>query len=306
MSNDPINLSGVFPPLTTSFNQDGSVALDRIQHNLNYYNQFKMNGYVVLGSNGEFVLLDEYEKISIIETVRNNMPDDKPLLAGVGCESTQAAIRLAKRAAKAGANGALVINPSYYKGMMTNKAMSVYFNTVADNSPIPIILYNMPASTGIELSSDLIVSVSKHPNIIGLKDSGGNVTKMGEVVKRTSNDFQVFAGSAGFFLPALSIGAVGGIMALANIAPLDCLNILTLFKEGKMEAAQNLQVRIIVLNQAITRIGGVPALKAAMDYIGLYGGPVRGPLLTAENSEIQKIKKIMKESGIEVRIRDIV
>jgi 4-hydroxy-2-oxoglutarate aldolase len=306
MSNDPINLSGVYPPLTTSFNQDGSVALDRIQLNLNYYNQFKMSGYVVLGSNGEFVLLDEYEKISIIETVRNNMPDDKPLLAGVGCESTQATIRLAKRAAKAGTNAALVINPSYYKGLMTNVSLANYFNTVADHSPIPIILYNMPASTGLELSADLIVSVSNHPNIIGLKDSGGNVTKMGEVVKRTSNDFQVLAGSAGFFLPALSIGAIGGIMALANIAPLECLNIITLFNEEKMEAAQNLQVGIIALNQAITRIGGVPALKAAMDHLGLYGGPVRGPLLPAENCEIQKIKKLLKEAGIEAKTKEIV
>jgi 4-hydroxy-2-oxoglutarate aldolase len=244
-------------------------------------------------------LLDEDEKISLIQAVHEAIPSIRPLLAGTGCQSTRATIRLCRGAATAGADAALVITPSYYKGKMTDAALSEYFTNVGDDSPIPVILYNMPACTGLDLSADIVVSLAAHPNIIGLKDSGGNIAKIGEIVQRAPGDFQVLAGSAGFLLPALTMGAVGGILALANIAPAQCLLIRQLFMDGRMDEARSMQNRFIALNQAITRIGGVPALKSAMDYLGLYGGPVRRPLLPAGPEEVFNVQRLIDESGID-------
>lgn len=293
------NLSGIFPPIPTSFDQKGTLNLDQVKNNVHFFNKFDLQGYVVLGSNGEFVLLEEGEKTALIKSIREKMTDDNLLIAGVGCQSTRATIRLSKGAADSGADAALVLTPSYYKGKMTDRALYEFFTEVGDTSPIPVILYNMPTCTGIDLSADFVVSLSDHPNIIGLKDSGGNITKMSEIVHRVAQDFQVLAGSAGFLFPALSIGAVGGILALANIAPAECLLIHKLFLEGKWKEAKSLQNSLISLNQAITRIGGVPGLKSAMDYLGLYGGPVRGPLLPAGNEEALKIQALINEAGID-------
>jgi len=298
MNKQNLNLSGIFPPVPTSFDNDEALNLDKIRDNMEFFKKFDLPGYVVLGSNGEFVLLNKEEKITLIKTIRESVPPDKLLLAGVGCPSTQATIRLCQNAGNSGADAALFITPSYYKGRMTDAALLEFFTRVSDASPIPVILYNMPACTGIDLSADLVVSLAGHPNIIGLKDSGGNIIKMGEIVHRVPDDFQVLAGSAGFFLPALTIGAVGGILALANIAPAQCLLIRQLFLEGNWEEAKLLQTGLISLNQAITRIGGVPALKSAMDYIGLYGGPVRGPLLPARTEEVLKLQKLLKDAGV--------
>ena len=298
MKKNNINLSGIFPPIPTSFDKNGDLALDQVRKNIKFYNKFDLRGYVVLGSNGEFVLLEDDEKISLIRAIKKSMPSGKPLLAGVGCQSTDATIRLCRHAANSGADAALVITPSYYKGKMTDTALYEFFTCVSNSSPLPVILYNMPACTGIDLSADLVMSLADHPNIIGLKDSGGNVAKMGEIVQKVSSDFQVLAGSAGFLLPALAIGAVGGILALANIAPTHCLLIHQMFLEGNWKESKLLQTSLISLNQAITRIGGVPALKSAMDYLGLYGGPVRGPLLPAGIEEVLKIKTLLKEAGI--------
>ena len=299
MVKENINLDGIFPPIPTSFDKNGALALDKVRSNIEFFNRFDLQGYVVLGSNGEFVLLDEDEKLTLIQTIRESMPSNKPLLAGVGCQSTRATTRLCMKAANSGADAALVITPSYYKDKMTDEALFAFFNSVGNASPIPVILYNMPACTGIDLSTDIVVSLADHPNIIGLKDSGGNVTKMGEIVKRVPGVFQVLAGSAGFLLPALSIGAVGGILALANIAPAQCLMIRQMFIEGRWEEAKALQTSLISLNQAITRIGGIPALKSAMDYLGLYGGPVQGPLLPAKTKEVRDLQALIKEAGID-------
>lgn len=304
MNQKVLNLKGIFPPIPTSFDKNGDLDPGKVRNNVEFYNRFDLAGYVVLGSNGEFVLLDEAEKVTLIKTIRECMPAHKPLLAGVGCESTQATIRLCHSAAISGANAALVITPAFYKGKMSEPALQKFFTDVADASPIPVILYNMPANTGIDISANLVVSLANHSNIIGLKDSGGNITKMGEIVHNVSDDFQVLAGSAGFLLPALIMGAVGGIVALADIAPAQCLLIQQLFSEGKLKEAKSLQSSLISLNQLITKVGGVPVLKSAMDYLGLYGGPVRGPLLPATAEEALKVQKSLKESGID-KITDL-
>lgn len=293
-----LKLNGIFPPLPTSFNENEGLAHLKIKENIEKLSKYDLTGFLVLGSNGELVHLTDKEKITVYEIAREVIPNDKIMIAGTGGQSTRETMMLVNEAAKAGADAALVLNPFYYKGLLTSDALVYHFNSVADSSTIPILIYNMPANSGIDIDAETILKISKHENIIGLKDSGGNVTKIGTVIANVKPGFQVLAGSAGFLLPALSIGAVGGINALANIAPIQCLDIINKFASKKIEEAKFSQLKIIELNTAITRKWGVPALKYAMDYLGLYGGPARKPLLPLNNNIKLKIEKLIKKTKV--------
>jgi 4-hydroxy-2-oxoglutarate aldolase len=205
---------------------------------------------------------------------------------------------LTQEAASMGADAVLVVNPSYYKNRMTHEALIQHFKTVADHSPIPVLIYNVPPYTGIDLPAETIAALAVHSNIVGMKDSGINLVKMGKIRGLAGTEFQIICGSAGNFLPALSIGAVGGIFALANIAPLQCLAIHQYFKDNKMERAREIQIQMIPLNSAVTSEWGIPGLKAAMDLLGLYGGPVRLPLLPVSEEIRDKIEAIIVKTNI--------
>ena len=291
-------LDGIYPPIPTPFDDQGRFAPGALADNLAHWNQFDLRGYVVLGTNGEYVFLTEEEKLQVLKAARAAIPSDKLMIAGTGCEATGITIELTKRAADLGADAALVITPSYYTGHMTPEVLIHHFHAVADASPIPILIYNMPACTGIDLSAATVAAIAEHPNIIGIKESGGNVVKMGDIRRLAGPDFQVLVGSASFLLPGLSVGAVGGILALANIAPAQCLAIRQHFLDGEWEQARELQVRMIPVNTAVTRGWGVPALKAAMDMLGLYGGPVRSPLLPLSDDLKDRLRAILVESGV--------
>lgn len=296
-----IRLDGVYPPLPTPFDENGQVAPAALKENLNFLNRFDLRGFVVLGTNGEYVMLSEKEKLLVLETARAAIPADKLMIAGTGGQSTAGAIDLTKKAAEIGADAALIITPSYYKSQMTPAALVHHYRAVADSSPIPILVYNMPAATGVDIEADPIVTLARHPNIIGVKDSSGNVVKIGDIfrqVQKEGLDFRILAGSAGFFLPALSVGAVGGVFALANIAPAQCIAIHRFFLEGKLQEARDLQVRMIPVNTAVTARWSVPGLKAAMDSLGIYGGPVREPLLSLPDETRKLLQTILAEGGI--------
>ena len=288
-----LQLNGIFPPLPTSFNSDESVSQKHIRRNIEYLNSFDLRGYLILGSNGELVMLSHEEKIRVMQAAREAIPREKLMLAGTGCESTRETILLSKEAAKAGADAVMVLNPSYYKGQMSNSALVAHYHAVADASEVPVVIYNMPANTGLDMTAADILAIADHFNIIGLKDSGGNVAKMADIIYKAGKDFQVLAGSAGFLLPALSVGAVGGVLALANIAPGHCLDIYNVFSDGNMNKARELQQKIITLNAAVTRNWGVPALKAVMDHLGMYGGPCRKPLQPISDDIKKKLLQLL-------------
>ncbi|MCA1741121.1 MAG: dihydrodipicolinate synthase family protein [Bacteroidales bacterium] len=260
---------------------------DKIKFNIEKLSRYDLSGFLILGSNGEQVMLSEEEKIVAIEAAREAMPPGRILLAGTGCQSTRETITLTRAAAAAGADAVLVLNPFYYKGNMNQGELVRHYFDVADASPVPVLVYNMPANTGVDMTARMIITMAEHPNIVGLKESGGNVVKMGEVLGNSKPGFQVLAGGAGFLLPALAMGAAGGILASANIAPGHCIEIYDAFMAGDLTRARDLQHSIIALNAAVTARWGVPSLKAAMDHLGLYGGHVRRPLLPL-NEEIKK------------------
>ena len=296
-----LDLAGIFPPIPTPFDTEGSLSSSALKQNLEFLNRYELSGTVVLGSNGEFVFLDPEEKARAIEIVRELLPPGRLLIAGTGCESTRSTVRLTRDAAKAGADAALVINPHYYKNRLDRAALVRHYTSVAEQSPVPIILYNMPACTGLDLDASSVVELAGHENIIGMKDSSGNLAKMAQILEETKHsrgDFQMLAGSAGFLLPALSLGAVGGVAALANVAPDFCIRLHRAFLRGELQQAAALQGRIVGLNSLVTRVGGVPALKAAMDLLRLAGGAPRPPLLPADAPMRERLKQALSELGL--------
>ena len=291
-----MNLSGIFPPLPTAFDHNDELLTNKMQENITHLSQYDLAGFLILGSNGELVMLSETEKAEVYQACRRAIPPEKLMITGTGGQSTQETLRLCRLAADADANAALVLNPSYYKGLMTTEALKKHYFELAEESHIPIIIYNMPANSGMDLSADQILTLSTHPNIIGLKDSGGNLAKMGQIIDQCDADFQVLAGSAGFLLPALSIGAVGGILALANIMPQKCIDLFSQFNRKNLSDAAHIQRSIIELNTLVTRGWGVPALKAAMDELGLYGGPCRKPIQALGEEQIQVLLDRLKQA----------
>jgi len=298
MNKSVVTLRGVFPPIPTPFDAQGEVALGALVENLERWNQYDLAGYVVLGSNGEAIYLTGQEKLHVLETARRAIPAGKRMIAGTGCESTRETIALTRQAAQVGADAALVLTPHYYGSRMTPDSLVRHYQAVADASPIPILLYNVPGFTHVDVDAATVARAARHPNVAGIKDSGGNLAKLADVVRLTGPDFQVLAGSAGFFLAGLAVGAVGGVLALANVAPQECINVYRLFQAGQWDVAAELQRRMVPVNAAVTARFGVAGLKAAMDMLGYYGGPVRPPLLDLTDAERQVLREVLVEGGV--------
>jgi len=296
--NTPLSMAGIFPPIPTPFDAAGELDLKALARNFERWNRYPLSGYVVLGSNGEFPYLSEPEKLTYFEAARKHIPQGKLFMAGTACESTHSTIALTRKAASLGADVAILITPSYFKSKMDAAGLSHYYQSVADASPIPVSMYNMPANTNVDMAADLIIKLSQHRNIVGLKDSGGNLAKLGEVIRNARPGFQVLAGSAGFLYPALCVGTVGGVLALANIAPQQCCDIVSFFNHGKHEDARELQLRMIAPNSAVTARFGVPGLKAALDMLGYYGGNPRSPMLPLPDGQKETLRSILVEAGI--------
>lgn len=294
-----LKFEGVFPPIPTPFDSDGKILHDKLKANLARWNETGLHGYVVLGSNGEFVMLNESEKAAVWETARAAIPRDKLFFAGAGAESTQASIALARRAAELGADAVMIVTPHYYKSQMNSQTLIHHYRVIADASPIPVILYTVPASTGIDLDAATVIQLAQHPNIIGIKDSGGNITKLGEIVRDVRAEFTVLAGSGGYFYPALCLGARGCVPALGNVAPRECVALYEAFRAGRHDEARELQLRLIPLNHAVTSRWSVSGLKAALDELGgYYGGPPRLPLRALGEEERRALKQIMRDAEI--------
>ncbi|XP_071359706.1 4-hydroxy-2-oxoglutarate aldolase, mitochondrial [Trachinotus anak] len=293
-----LDLSGIYPPIATPFTAKEDVDYRRLEENLQKYAKIPFKGLVVQGSNGEYPYLTEEERVEVVRMVRRSLLADKLLMAGSGCESTRATVQLTEKMAAAGANAVLVVTPCFYKGKMDSRALIQHFTKVADCSPVPVVLYSVPANTGLELPLDAVVQLSQHPNIVGLKDSGGDITRIGLIVHKTkTQDFQVLAGSAGFLMAAYCVGAVGGVCALANVLGQEVCELERLCVSGRWEEARVLQQRLIEPNAAVTRKLGVPALKQAMEWFGFHGGACRSPLQPLTEAETQQLRRDFSSNG---------
>lgn len=289
-------LYGIVAPVPTPFTMNGDIAWDSFVDNLSKFGKTSLDGILVLGSNGEAVSLQEEEKVKLITLAREYFPSEKKVLAGVGCESLYATVALCREAANAGVDAVVVINPTYYRSTVSNpEVMLHYFCNVADNSPSPVLLYNMPRDTLLNIPVSVSSQASFHENIIGIKDSSGDMTQITRVIKESDPAFSVFAGSASFLLPTLYMGGCGGTMACANIAPAHCTAILHAFEEKDYDTARQLQMDILELNTAVTSEFGVAGLKYGLDLLGYYGGPCRSPLPAALSDKDKTVMKTLME-----------
>jgi 4-hydroxy-2-oxoglutarate aldolase len=292
-----IELKGVIPPVVTPF-VDGEVSLEKYEENLNRWCEVGITGFLVLGSNGEAVHLTEEEKLALVEKTAATVPDDKPVIVGSGCLTTIETIELTNKAAAKGAQAALIITPFFYSDAMNRDALLAHYTEIADKADIPIMLYNVPKYTNVVIPPEVVVELSKHENIIGMKDSSGNIAYLSRIIDVTPDDFDVMVGTANAFLAGLVLGVRGGILALANTAPKECLQIYSLFKQGKLDEAKELQLKMVPVNQAVTARFGIAGLKAAMDMVGFYGGIPRKPLLPLKTEEKMELKAILQGAGL--------
>ena len=286
-----MKLSGVLPPICTPF-ENGALALDKLKKNFDRWNGTGLSGFLVLGSNGEAVYLTEKERLAMVEVSRESIPSSKIMMVGTGMESTQETIEFTNQVAKMGGDCALVVTPCYFKGSMKPQVLYDHFISVADSSKIEVLLYNVPQFTGVNLEPAWVAKLSEHPNIIGIKDSSGNIGQLSEIIHLSQNGFAVFTGSAPVLFPALCVGAVGGILAVANAIPEICVQIYNLFKEGKVDEARALQNRMTPLAKAVTTQHGIGGLKIAMDIAGYFGGNPRLPLKKPGKDVEEELKRL--------------
>jgi 4-hydroxy-2-oxoglutarate aldolase len=288
-----VTFSGVFAPLTTPYAHDGSVSLADLKYNVHRYNQTDLAGYVALGSTGESVLLTREEMDGILITVKEAAAKTKTLLAGTGAESTAETIERTKRAAELGYDAALVKTPHYYKPAYKPDVLIAHFRRVADESPIPVMLYSIPQFTGITLGVGEVAALSEHPNIMGIKDSSGNVQGMGEIIGAVPPGFQVLVGSAASLYPSLAIGARGGILALACALPEKCVALFELVRQGHHERARGLQSILARASKLIVSEMGIAGVKHAMDQRGYRGGVPRLPLLPLHHEQKKRLMEFL-------------
>jgi 4-hydroxy-2-oxoglutarate aldolase len=293
-----INLSGVLLPITTPFMANEDVDFEALKANINRWNTTGIAGYVVLGSTGERVNLDEREYLQVIETAREGVPSTMTFIVGAGQQSTRGTIAEIERAAKAGAGAVLVITPHYYRPAITQQALFEHYIAVAGAVSVPVILYSMPDLTGIKIEPDTAARLSEHKNIIGLKDSSNDVAKMRETVQMVTEGFAVTVGNGTVFCEALQAGALGGILAVGCVVPELCLEIYRAVKAGENDRASSLQEKLTPLARAVTKTYGIGGLKAAIEMAGYIGGAVRAPLQPASEEARAEIKQLLRAATL--------
>jgi 4-hydroxy-2-oxoglutarate aldolase len=285
-----MNLRGIFPPIPTPF-VDDEVDLPALRSNVRRWMQTPLNGIVVLGSNGEAPLLNEDESDRVIGTARDDVPRGRLLIAGTARESTRETVAATRRAAALGADAVLVRTPGFYKGRMTPDAMIRHYTAVADASAVPVILYNFPALTGVTLTTATVMRLAEHPNIAAIKESSGDIAQVGDLAAHAGSGFPVVVGSGHTLFASLAVGASGGVVALAAVAPELTVRLYELTVARKHDEAIALQRRLAPIAKSVTGVYGVPGLKLALDLIGYVGGDPRPPLGPAPPEAIEVIRQ---------------
>jgi 4-hydroxy-2-oxoglutarate aldolase len=288
---------GIIPPIVTPF-RGGAFDESAFRENIGLWNRFSLAGYLACGSNGEGVFMTDDEIVRVVEAAASARAKGKFLLAGTGRESTRRTIELSGRAARAGAQAVLVVPPSYYRSSMTDSALDRHYRAIADASEVPVVLYHVPKFSPVQFSTRLVLGLAGHPNIRGIKETSGDLAFLSSILAGRPPEFRVYVGSGGLLLPGLLLGADGGIVALANVAPAECVSIEELAAARQVEEARALQLRLLALNHAITNTHGVAGLKHAMGALGYHPGEVAPPLEPVGAREAAEIEALLEKAGL--------
>src|ERR1700754_1194314 len=286
-------LRGILLPTTTPFTETEELDLDALAENIRKWRSAGISGFVLLGSTGERVHLEEKEYLRTLEVARQEIPSDGAFIAGVGQHSTRGTIAEIKKAVQCGADSVLVLTPHYYRSAITQDALVNHYRAVADASPVPVLLYSMPALTGIKIEPATIARLSEHQNIIGVKDSSNDVAGFAQTVKLCPPEFAALTGNGTVLLDALQAGATGAILAVGCVVPEVCLELFNAFHRDDLQRASSLQTKLTLLATAVTTRYGIGGLKAALDLAGYHGGSVRAPLRPPDNDARAEIKTLL-------------
>lgn len=287
------NLRGILLPTTTPFDQSGEIDFSSLRVNLDKWSQTGISGFVLLGSTGERVHLNEREYLQTIETARAATSTNLAFIVGAGQQSTLGTISEIKNAAHAGADAVLVITPHFYRTVITQETLVSYYTAVADEAPVPVLLYSMPPLTGIKIEPETVGRLSRHENIIGVKDSSNDIAGFSQTVKSCPSDFAVMTGNGTVLLNAMRAGATGAILAVGCVVPEVCVEIFRAFHASEEEHASTLQSKLTPLATAVTTKFGIGGLKAALDLAGYRGGNVRAPLRPADEAARAEIAALL-------------
>jgi 4-hydroxy-2-oxoglutarate aldolase len=294
-----VKLEGVYLPVATPFDPStGELDLDGFGRNLREWGRHPVAGFVIAGSTGEAPLLDESEVVALVARARDVVAESASVLAGAGLESTRATIRLGREAAGAGAEALLVRPPSYYKGRMTPEALRVHFLEVADASPVPIILYHVPKFVPVGLEPELVAELAGHENIIGIKDSSGDIHGLGALCTACAEKATVLVGAGTHLYSGLEIGAAGGIVAVGLLATQATTSLFEAFTAGRGSEAGRLQERIGPLHKRVVAATGVPGVKHGLDLLGLVGGRPRSPLISPSEAVRAEVSEALVAAGL--------
>lgn len=290
-------LTGILPPITTPFDDSGELDLGALERNLERYGSAGLGGYVAFGSNGEAVHLDPEERRLVLDTVRRLSRPGQAVVAGINELSTRAALRAIRQAADAGADAALVVTPYFYKGAMNQETLKAFYLELADASPLPVLVYNVPQNTGVVIEPATIAELGRHGSIVGVKDSAGNHGAIHETVRLAPPGFDVLVGNAAIAYASLLMGAVGAVLAVACVAPEAVVDLYRAAVEGDHDRARDLQHRLTPLATMVTAGFGVSGLKASLDFAGFAGGRPRAPLRALGEPQRERLLEVMRESG---------
>lgn len=292
------SLRGVFGPVITTFDARGDIDLDAFGANARAHLSAGLDGLVVAGSTGEAALLEEGERQRLVEMARSVTPDDRWLIVGTGAESTRACVRRCREGAERGADAVLVVAPHYYSNAMTPACLQAHYERVADESPVPVLLYNIPKYMHFRLEGELVARLAGHQNVVGMKDSSGDLAYLPRYIESQDDGFTVITGHGGSFAQALALGVRGGILAVALFAPALSVAVLDAHRAGDGARAHAIQERLTPLALEIVGRMGIPAVKVAMERVGLAGGPVRLPLLGSSPADVAAVERLLQDAGL--------
>jgi len=289
-------MAGVFAPISTPFSEGEEVDYNALIFNVERYAATGLLGFLALGSNGENRSLTETERQAVLRCIIDHKRPGQVVMAGATYDAQRDAERFLRQAGALGADFGLVLSPGYFRKQMTDDVLFRYFSTLADASPIPVLLYNAPGFCGITMSPALVGRLAPHPNIVGMKDSAS--AGIENFLPFESETFHVLAGSATFLLRAMIGGSVGGTVSLANSFPGLALELFRCGQERDEQRGVPLQERVKRINQAISGPYGVSGVKAAMTLAGFKGGIPRRPLLPLAAAQVETMRRFLIEEGL--------
>jgi len=284
---------GVMPPHITPFKQNGEVDEEALRQCVSFWIENKVGGLVPCGSNGEAPYMDREDRSKVIRIVVDQSNGKVPVIAGTGSLSSEETICLTSDAKDAGADAALIITPFYYK--LSDLELFEHYRKIVESVDIPVILYNVPKFTGFNLEPRVAAKLAQLENVVGIKDSSGSIGQIGEIIRLVGDKIAVLAGTGDLIYPTLMLGGRGAIVAVANAAPLQCSEIYEAFRKGEYEKARGLQLRLLPLNDALTRKYGVVACKEALAMMGKPVGFPKRPLLALNEESKADIRRALAD-----------